>query len=484
VFKRKLKDGGQCAAAMSLLLLAWASPAVGQSAIAEPEVSQFQFGPMLNRVLPGVVGIYVIGREPVEIDNAFYDHPAVKSIGQSSDLSPKMKQTSSLGSGVIVLANEVMGYILTNHHVIENGEQFGVKLLDGRRFNAELVGKDPATDVAVLKINGRNLTTVPIGQAATASLGDVVFAIGNPLGLSSTVTMGVVSSLLRSTVGWRNFEAYIQHDASVNPGNSGGALINTKGELIGINTSIRSPTSGSVGLSFAQPIGLMLKIGSQIVKYGKAQRGDIGITTSDMTPARMAQLNVPVSQGAVIDTVRLGSAADLAGLKSGDTIVAVRFAFSGPVGDMLRTSFGDFPIHSRRALETAVGIESVGDKLMIGVYRGGEKKAFALQVDKLPTEVERHTAPETDVRLRGLVVSPLGPSHPNFGETTGVVIIEVKKDSIAQFSGLLPGDIVMRVDGQRAGTPNDFFEMSGDKGRKPELKVLRGSVPIIVRFPI
>jgi serine protease DegQ len=447
----------------------------------EPKSRQMSFSDAIRRAMPSVVGIQVRGEEYIEESNAFYNHPAALREGEKPP-TPKTRVVGSIGSGVIVGVKGTTGYIVTNFHVIEGADRIGIKLNDGRAFEAQLVGRDAPTDIALLKVEAPGLVPIRLGGHKPLEVGDLVLAIGAPLGLESTATLGMISNLFRSSVNYRNFEGYIQHDASVNPGNSGGALLNTDGELIGINTAIKSPSGGSVGLAFAQPIGLAMKIGDQIMKHGRVLRGDVGVTSTNVTPRIMAELKLDVSQGAVLTRVAPGSTAEKAGLKVGDAIVEVGIfkpeRFLG-IGDPISM----VPIISARNLEAALGIHGAGDTLLLKYHRGSEVGTTEVKFGPLSETPQRYDAPSDHSRLRGLVVTDLGPQNPKFGELTGVVVLESKSRSAAEFAGLLPNDIVTHVGNRVVRKPTDVFELSATGPEAPEIRLIRGNTPLRFKLP-
>ena len=449
---------------------------------AEEQMSRhMSFSGVIKRAMPSVVGIQVRGEEYVEEPNAFYNHPAALREGDKPP-TPKTRVVGSIGSGVIVGVKGTTGYIVTNFHVIEGADRIGIKLNDGRAFEAQLIGRDAPTDIALLAIEAPRLVPIQLGGRKPLEVGDLVLAIGSPLGLESTVTLGMISNLFRSSVNYRNFEGYIQHDASVNPGNSGGALLNTDGELIGINTAIKSPSGGSVGLAFAQPIGLAMKIGDQIMKHGRVLRGDIGVSSANVTPRIMAELKLDVSQGAVLTSVTPGLSADKAGLKVGDAIVEVGIfkpeRFLG-IGDPISM----VPIISARNLEAALGIHGVGDTLLLKYHRGSEVGTTEVKFGPLSETPQRYDAPTAHSRLRGLVVTDLGPQNPRFGELAGVVVLESKARSAAEFAGLLPNDIITHVGNRMVRKPADVFEQSEAGTEAPEIRLVRGNTPLRFKLP-
>ena len=465
--------------AATALALLMTLPALSSSSANEQQKLRHSFAEAIKKALPSVVGIQVKGEEHVEETNAFFNHPVTFTEGKEPPKG-KTRTVGSIGSGVIVAATATTGLIVTNFHVIEGADRIGIRLNDGRAFEAKLIGRDAATDIAVLALEAPRLAPIRLGTRAPLQVGDLVIAIGAPLGLESTATLGMISNLYRSSVHYRNFEGYIQHDASVNPGNSGGALLNEDGELIGINTAIKSPSGGNVGLAFAQPVGLAMKIGDQIIKNGRVLRGDIGVSSSDVTPRIAAEYNLDISQGAMLTRVAPGSPAEKAGLKVGDAVIEVGIfkpdTFSAKADAMM------VPIISGRNLEAALGIHGVGDKLLLRFRRGTETELSEVQFGPLP-EPKRYEAPANSGRLRGLVVTELGPQNPKFGEVSGVLVVDTKSRSASEFAGFLPNDIITHVHTRIIRTPEDLFELRADSTEAPEIRLLRGDTPLRVKLP-
>jgi len=275
--------------------------------------------PMLERVTPAVVNIAVLQRAP-QIDNPLLRDPFFRQFFDPRNM-PNAKPQVAAGSGVIVDARR--GYIVTNNHVVEKAEEIQVTLRDGRVLKAQLIGRDPATDIGVLKVEAERLTELPWGQSDQSRVGDFVVAIGNPFGLGQTVTSGIVSALGRTGLTDKGYEDFIQTDASINPGNSGGALVNWRGELIGINTAIIGPSGGSVGIGFAVPASIARTVMDQIIKSGSVHRGKLGVNLQDITPDLAETLRLDSTTGALIAQVESGSPADRAGLRAGDVVIAV-----------------------------------------------------------------------------------------------------------------------------------------------------------------
>jgi serine protease DegQ len=271
-----------------------------------------------RRATPAVVNIFTTKEVRVPRNHPLLNDPLFRRF--FGDQPQQRQQTSSLGSGVIVSAD---GLILTNHHVVESADDIEVLLADGRRSRAKVVGGDPETDLAVLRVDLTGLPAIDFGSETDAQIGDVVLAIGNPFGVGQTVTMGIVSALGRNQLGINTFENFIQTDAAINPGNSGGALVDTRGRLLGINTAIYSRSGGSLGIGFAIPASTARQVMDQIVASGAVTRGYIGVEPQDITPELAEAFKLPRSEGAIIAGVMRGGPADRAGVKVGDILVDV-----------------------------------------------------------------------------------------------------------------------------------------------------------------
>lgn len=279
--------------------------------------------------------------------------------------SPKTKRTSSLGSGVIVSSE---GYILTNHHVVEAASEIQIALVDGRNAKAKIIGSDPESDLAVLKIDLENLPSITIGNSESAKIGDIVLAIGNPFAVGQTVTMGIIGAKGRSQVGINTFENFIQTDAAINPGNSGGALTDTAGNLIGINTAIWSRTGGSLGIGFAIPVSVATQIMKQIIETGSVTRGWLGVSMHDVTPELVESLKLKKPGGILITGVLKDGPADQAGIKPGDILQAVD---------------GDEISNSAEVLNLVAALPP-GRSVLLTIIRNQSEKSFKVAVGKRP----------------------------------------------------------------------------------------------------
>jgi serine protease Do len=341
----------------TICYLILAQPALAQM----PEFSGGKLptlAPLVREVTPSVVNISVRGR--VKESNPLYRDPIYREF---LDVPKELeREIQAVGSGVIVDAQH--GYVLTANHVVAQASTVQVMTKDGRRLDAKLVGRDPGTDVAVLRLQGvQSLKTITMGDSDRLDVGDFVIAVGNPFGLGQTVTSGIVSALGRTGVGKQGYEDFIQTDAAINPGNSGGALVNLRGELIGINTAILSTGGGNVGIGFAVPINMARRVMDQIVEYGHVRRGRIGVSIKDTAPAAVATSTETI-EGAVIADVSRGSPAEQVGIQKGDIIVAA----------------DGTPIRSAAQLGNKISLTRVGERLQLTLNRKGAVRDVSVEV--------------------------------------------------------------------------------------------------------
>jgi Do/DeqQ family serine protease len=397
--------------------------------------------PMLQHVTPAVVNISTKTR--VAVRDAYFDDPIFRQFFGLPGV-PRERVEQSLGSGVVVDAAK--GYILTNNHVVGGADDITVTLQDGRSFKGRLVGTDPATDIAVVKIDATGLQALPLADSSKLRVGDFVVAVGEPFGLSETVTSGIVSALGRSGLGGEGYQNFIQTDASINPGNSGGALVNLRGELVGINSMIFSPSGGNVGIGFAIPSNLAAGVMRQLIAHGKVSRGTLGIQTQDVTPRIARMLGLHDERGVVVTDVARGSPGDRAGLQIGDVITALD---GKPLGDS-------------QQLHNTEGLEPVGSVLHLTVRRNGAERQLdaTLAPEKLAT-VDGRTL---DPRLAGVVFSELNENQRNQG-MAGVAVASVSADSDAAQAGLEAGDLVVGVGHYRVTSVRDIQRLAGVRPR-------------------
>ncbi|AWJ83827.1 peptidase [Azospirillum sp. TSH58] len=331
------------------------APAPAAAALPAGVTGVTTIAPMLEQVTPAVVNIAVLSRAP-QAENPLLRDPFFRRFFNVPE--QQARPQVSAGSGVIVDARR--GYVITNAHVVENAQEIAVTLKDRRRLRAKLVGRDAATDIALLKIEAEKLTALSWGDSDQLKVGDFLVAIGNPFGLGQTVTSGIVSALGRSGLKIEGYEDFIQTDASINPGNSGGALVNFNGELVGINTAIIGPAGGSVGIGFAVPVSIVRSVMEQLVEYGEVRRGRLGVAIQDLTPDLADSMNLAGDAGAVIAQVERGSAAERAGFRSGDVVTAVNGR----------------PVRSATDFRNRMGLVRAGTPLQVTVLRGGSERVL------------------------------------------------------------------------------------------------------------
>jgi Do/DeqQ family serine protease len=341
------------------------APAVGEPVQLAAATARYREGvltlaPTLDRVTPAVVNIAVEFRLP-EQENPLLRNPFFRRYFDLPEQVPERRQLSA-GSGVIVDARR--GYVMTNHHVVESAADITVTLKDRRVYPARLVGSDPGTDIALLEIDADGLTAADFADSDALRVGDFVMAIGNPFGLGQTVTSGIVSALGRTGLVRGGYEDFIQTDASINPGNSGGALVNSRGELVGINTAILAPTGGNIGIGFAVPSNIARTVMDQLAAFGEVRRGRLGVAVQSVTPDIAQALGLERGVGAIVAAVEPGSAAEEAGLRRGDVIVAVD-------GETVETS---------AALRSRIGLLEVGEDVRLTVLRDGDSRTVAAEV--------------------------------------------------------------------------------------------------------
>ena len=375
--------------------------------------------PMLEKVLPAVVGVQVSGTQPPSTDVP----PEFKFFFGQQDPEPNQgaQPFEGLGSGVIIDAAK--GYVLTNNHVVNNADKITVQLNDGREYKAKLIGKDDQSDIAVIQlIDAKNLTQIAMADSDALQVGDFAVAVGNPFGLGQTVTSGIVSALGRSGLNLEGLENFIQTDASINRGNSGGALLNLKGELIGINTAIISSQGGSVGIGFAIPANMAKNLSHQLIEFGEVKRGLLGIRGSEMTPELAQAFKLDSQRGAFVNEVLPDSAAAKAGIKSGDVLITLQ-------GKTL-SSFAE--------LRAKVGTAGPGVVMQIGLLREGKPMTVSVTLAQSPAvEV---SIEKINPALQGVTLSDVDAKTGK-----GVQVDDVKKGTPAEQVGLEKDDVIIGV---------------------------------------
>ncbi len=428
------------------------TPASATVPMTQDERGVLTIAPLLEKVTPGVVNISVTARVTVQ-QNPLLNDPFFRRFFEVPD-QPAEREAASAGSGVIVDAKK--GYVLTNHHVIDKANKVTVTLKDRRKFEAEIVGSDPGTDIALLKIDPDNLTQVDFGASSHLKVGDVVIAIGNPFGIGQTVTSGIVSALGRSGLNIEGYEDFIQTDASINPGNSGGALINSKGELIGINTAIIGPGGGNVGIGFAVPSDMARAVMDQLIRFGEVRRGRLGVTIQDLTPEIADAMDIRDNRGAIVSSVEPDSPAEAAGLKAGDVIIAIN-------GENLRNSAD---------LRNRIGLVPVGEYVKVTILRNGNRLEKSVTIERA-AEITKKLG-EQIPQLTGAVITNLPKEHDLYGKASGVLIAEIERGSPAWRHGLRAGDVIVEVNRRQTPDVETFNKVVQEANRVLALNLIRG----------
>jgi serine protease Do len=385
---------------------------------------------------------------------------------------PKDRRENSLGSGVIVSHD---GYIVTNNHVVAKADEIKVLLSDKREFKGKVVGSDPKSDIAVIKIDGKDLPMIPWGDSDKLEVGEYVLAIGNPFGLNQTVTMGIVSAIGRANVGITDYEDFIQTDAAINPGNSGGALVSTRGELIGINTAIFSRSGGYMGIGFAVPAKMVNSVMNSLIKTGKVVRGWLGVSIQPVTPELAKQFGLKEARGALVNEVIPDSPAVGAGIQGGDIV----------------TSFDGKAVENPQMLRNVVAGTAVGKTVKVELLRDKKTIATDVKILEQPKHIQRageDTADDdkagkgADTTLTGLEVRNLTKEiteQLNLPKgTAGVVVTSVAGGSAAEQAGIEEGDVIVEINRKPVRNLNDFRDRAGKLGKKDDallLVVRRGS---------
>ena len=430
--------------------------------------------PMLEKVMPSVVSINVEGsttvntpRMPRNFQQFFGDNSPFCQDGSPFQSSPfcqgggagddtqgggQQQKFMALGSGVIIDAAK--GYVVTNNHVVDNANSIKVQLSDGRKFDAKVVGKDPRSDIALIQIQDpKNLTAIKIADSDALRVGDYTVAIGNPFGLGETVTSGIVSALGRSGLNAENYENFIQTDAAINRGNSGGALVNLNGELIGINTAILAPDGGNIGIGFAIPSNMVKNLTAQMVQYGQVKRGELGILGTELNSELAKAMKVDAQRGAFVSQVMPNSSAAKAGIKAGDVI----------------TSLNGKPISSFAALRAEVGSMPIGSKVTLGLLRDGKPVNVSLELQQ---------SSQNQVDSSTIFSGIEGAEMSNKGQDKGVVVNNVKANSPAARIGLKKGDVIMGANQQPVKNIAELRKILDSKPSVLALNIQRGDTSI------
>ncbi len=423
-------------------------------AVDGPSSNAMGFAPLFKPALPAVVSI-TSSRVVKVPQSPFFNDPFFQQFfGRQLPQAPQEQRERGLGSGVIISPD---GYILTNNHVIEKSTELKVTLADKRQFTGKVIGTDPQTDIAVVKIATTGLPTIPLGDSSKLEVGDYAFAIGNPFGVGETATMGIISATGRNGLSIEDYEDFIQTDAAINPGNSGGALLNGRGELIGINTAILSGGGGNQGIGFAIPINMAKYVMDQILKNGKVVRGYIGIGIQDVTPELARAFHVTADKGALVSSVDPNSPGGKAGLQRGDVIEEINGQ----------------PVQGQNDLRLKVAAMTPGSTIHLKVNRNGEERDFSLVLVEAPTSknaADNGGSAAENSPMRGVQVDELTNDirqqlglKPN---VNGVVVADVSGDSAAADAGLQRGDVIEQVNRQPVNSVSDYQRLISDAGKQ------------------
>lgn len=434
--------------------------------------------PMLEKVMPSVVSVNVEGSAPVKTPrmgqqfqqffgqnsplcqdgSPFQGSPVCQGGGQGPDGQPVPEQKEdfrALGSGVIIDADK--GYVVTNNHVVDNATKITVQLNDGRKFDAKVIGKDPRSDIAVIQLeNAKNLTAIKMADSEQLRVGDYTVAIGNPYGLGETVTSGIVSALGRSGLNIENYENFIQTDAAINRGNSGGALVNLNGELIGLNTAILAPDGGNIGIGFAIPSNMVKNLSKQMIEFGQVKRGELGIMGTELNSELAKAMKVDAQRGAFISQVMPKSAAEKAGIKAGDVIL----------------SMNGKPISSFASFRADIGTLPIGTKVTLGLLREGKPMNVDVTIEQ-STQTPKVESGNIYTGIEGAELS-----NGAAGDQKGVKVDEVKPGSTAARIGLKKGDVILGVNQQKVTNLGELRKILDTKPNVLALDIQRGDTSI------
>ena len=413
------------------------------------------FSPIVKKVAPSVVKIStsskgkdVLPQNMPGMDDPFFRRFFGEMPGRGNNRAYRTPPQHGVGSGVIVTKD---GYILTNNHVVDGADEVKVVLQDSREFTAKVIGKDPKTDVAVVKVDAKDLPFIEMANSEKIEVGDIVLAVGNPFGIGQTVTTGIVSATGRATLGL-DYEDFIQTDAAINPGNSGGALVDAEGRLIGVNTAILSRSGGNQGIGFAIPSNLARDVMESLVNDGKVNRGFLGVLIQDVTPVLARKLDLKDSKGALIGDVVPDSPADKAGFKPGDIV----------------TEFNGKPVEGSRQLKLAVARVKPGEKASTKILRDGSTKTLSVTVREVPGAEKMAKADskndDDNEALKGVAVADLDSRiRQQFNipsSVKGAVVRDVEEGSAAAEAGLKPGDVILEINRQRVASAEDAIKLT------------------------
>ncbi|HTI39884.1 MAG TPA: DegQ family serine endoprotease [Vicinamibacterales bacterium] len=470
MFTRFWKPGGLAVAGVALTaVLTMKAPDPGVIAAGPPPTTATpaatvapvsSYAPVVDKVMPAVVTIRVEKRaQMIPTENQIPDEMLRRFFGPQMQMPRQPRGIErGVGSGVLVTSD---GYILTNNHVVDGANDVRVELPDRRAFSAKVVGTDAPTDLAVVKVDAKDLPTLAIGDSDAVRVGDVVLAVGNPLNVGETVTSGIISAKGRSTpASGDDYENFLQTDAAINHGNSGGALVNTNGQLIGINSQIMSPSDGNIGIGFAIPSNMAKNVMDQLIKTGSVSRGMLGVKVQAVTPDMATAMNLPSVQGAVVSDVDSGSPAAKAGLQQGDVI----------------TQINGKPVADSNELRNIVAGTRPGSTVSLQLLRHGKTENVQATLGELKATRAAGGSSSSDDSGHGQFGMSVQPLTPDIAEqlqlprsTKGVVVAGVEPDGIAAESGIAEGDVIEKVNGQPVSTVDQLKSALDNNSGKPSL---------------
>ena len=439
-----------------LAVMTLPGPALAALPVAVDGEALPSLAPVLKRVTPSVVNVNALTRTRVR--SPLLEDPFFRRFFNVPD-TPRERVSQSLGSGVIVDAKK--GYVLTNNHVIARADEISVGLKDGRSLEAKLIGTDPDTDLAVIQIPAENLTALQLANSDELEVGDFVVAVGNPFGLGQTVTSGIVSALGRTGLRGLEYQNFIQTDASINPGNSGGALVNLRGELVGINSAIFTPSGGNVGIGFAIPASMARYVMDQLTEFGEVRRGTLGLVVQDLTPELAGAFSVEPGRGVLVAEIVAGSAADDAGLQPGDVI----------------TDLAKREINSKQDFRNAVGRLAIGESLKVEYLRNDKRRDTKLVIQPVPVL----DGDDLDYRLEGARFTELTERHRR-QNLSGVLIEELDEGSRLARKGLSVGDVIIGANREQVHNLADFEKLVDKPRGTLLLQVFRRGRAYVVRI--
>jgi serine protease Do len=430
-----------------------------------PATAVTSYSDVVAKVAPAVVTIRSERRVRAPRQFPFFNDPFFRDLFGENVRPPQPQLQMGLGSGVLVTHD---GYLLTNHHVIDGADEIQVETAGGRTYRVKVVGSDAPSDLAVLRIDGNNLPMLRLGDSDKVRVGDVVLAVGNPLGVGQTVTAGIISAKERSTgTGNGTYESFLQTDAPINRGNSGGALVNTAGELIGINSQILSTSGGgSIGIGFAIPSNMARQVSEQLIKSGSVRRGKLGVTIQPLTPDMASSLGLKDTQGVIVSSVEPGGPAERAGAQTGDVI----------------TQLNGTPVRDGNQFRNAIAGIAPGTEVTITVIRGGQQQQLRLKLEELGVagnsggEQGGRGSQEQPGRF-GMTVSPLTPDMARQlgvrSGTTGVVVTDIDPVGSAAEAGIQQGDVIVQANGNAVRNVDDLRNALSKSTNTPALLLVQ-----------